>query len=665
MANYTKDNLLSLTPEKVPSGTLAVKIGEEVFTAGNVKIRGIDPAATTATVDDVLIGKKFFNAKGELQQGVLDAIAKGTTSFFKCAEVFGTNNNAILVSGAGYVAANGIYMFEDANAVGLSKVWRKKGIAKDYLITYNGDDETSCECALKEIVKATGFEYMIYHSHEIGNILNPWEYTWYADFGEYNPAPQLQHFATYQTPDCVWIDFNDADNRMLSGGFYLINDTENTRIWKHYKDEGVFLKQNYLAYNSDREAVNLPWAITRKSSDSEDILYYSYSETAFPWDTTNWYHTTAGSSVWDDPSFYTVQEMFFRPAVLPRDTPLRWSGYKAVLKVRPVIKKVNTYLEVDFGHSVDIPDKYPENGTPARDGGDFVLTNYSLTDGNRVFVCHSFLPGEDAAIYWDGSGWQMKILYKDGSDTAEFIGPRINSIEPVGVWDFSGSGWDFKDGWHIVTSQWREENAHYTETQEYYWEFEETLTEGLTWGNGFTPQVGRIYNEEATIVSVLSEPAPLLSSPENMTNYENDEWKVWADYEFADTKAWWVFDNSIGTQWWDAGNGNLIWQNKTRAVLVRQLSITYRPPNGSDGTYNFSFYGSNNGTDWTEIAAINSLQYEVQEDGSYKTVVTFPQNKTPYFYHRFYGNRVSMTRNVIGTLVAKATIDGEFDASEE
>jgi hypothetical protein len=151
-----------------------------------------------------------------------------------------------------------------------------------------------------------------------------------------------------------------------------------------------------------------------------------------------------------------------------------------------------------------------------------------------------------------------------------------------------------------------------------------------------------------------------------MTNYENDEWKVWADYEFADTKAWWVFDNSIGTQWWDAGNGNLIWQNKTRAVLVRQLSITYSPAsNGVDGTMRLRLYGSNNGVDWTAIATISSLQYVMQEDGSYKTVVTFPQNKTPYFYHKLYGNYDISTRNVIGTLVAKATIDGEFDASEE
>ena len=32
MSNYTKDNLIPLTHDSVPKGTLAIKIGDEIFT---------------------------------------------------------------------------------------------------------------------------------------------------------------------------------------------------------------------------------------------------------------------------------------------------------------------------------------------------------------------------------------------------------------------------------------------------------------------------------------------------------------------------------------------------------------------------------------------------------------------------------------------------------
>ena len=38
MSNYTKKNLIPIPPAAVPAGTLAIKVGDEIFTPGNIKI---------------------------------------------------------------------------------------------------------------------------------------------------------------------------------------------------------------------------------------------------------------------------------------------------------------------------------------------------------------------------------------------------------------------------------------------------------------------------------------------------------------------------------------------------------------------------------------------------------------------------------------------------
>ena len=52
MSNYTKENLIAIPPTAVPAGTLAIKVGDEIFTPGNIKIgsgggdNGTDSGAT-------------------------------------------------------------------------------------------------------------------------------------------------------------------------------------------------------------------------------------------------------------------------------------------------------------------------------------------------------------------------------------------------------------------------------------------------------------------------------------------------------------------------------------------------------------------------------------------------------------------------------------------
>lgn len=67
MSNYTKDNLLNIAPSDISAGTLAIKIGNEVFTAGNV----VTDYDINANIDSLnvelsqLTGKESITANAE------------------------------------------------------------------------------------------------------------------------------------------------------------------------------------------------------------------------------------------------------------------------------------------------------------------------------------------------------------------------------------------------------------------------------------------------------------------------------------------------------------------------------------------------------------------------------------------------------------------------
>ena len=182
-----------------------------------------------------------------------------------------------------------------------------------------------------------------------------------------------------------------------------------------------------------------------------------------------------------------------------------------------------------------------------------------------------------------------------------------------------------------------------------YYEFEETLTEGLTFGNGFTPVVGKVYDSEAMIRASLSEKNkyPEIASPMNMTGYTKDDWIVSeSDYRFASTKAWnGFYPNGI----W-AGDDWLQWQNTVERVLVRQITFGYG--GNSNWIYKCRLEGSDDGEHWTEIGT-----HDCEYDDEHNTVLTYPENETAYYYHRL----VVLSSNgcaVVYNLLAKREIDG-------
>ena len=53
MSNYTNENLINVPSANVPVGTLAMKVGDNIFTAGNVVIGGSTDFYKCVSVDTV------------------------------------------------------------------------------------------------------------------------------------------------------------------------------------------------------------------------------------------------------------------------------------------------------------------------------------------------------------------------------------------------------------------------------------------------------------------------------------------------------------------------------------------------------------------------------------------------------------------------------------
>lgn len=68
MSSYTKENLIHIPPTAVPAGTLAIKVGNEIFTPGNIRITSGMEFYKCASVDTV--NKTWTGYKAVLTDGV-------------------------------------------------------------------------------------------------------------------------------------------------------------------------------------------------------------------------------------------------------------------------------------------------------------------------------------------------------------------------------------------------------------------------------------------------------------------------------------------------------------------------------------------------------------------------------------------------------------------
>ena len=177
MSNYTSQNLIKIDPANIPAGTLAMKVGNDIFTAGYVQI------GTVAS----------------------DSVA-GDFKIYRCTSV-ASPQLYYLVSGAGTSACNGsyyatttyndlpVYTHTDGNTTyylyfdpeGQYKGWIADNPTSQW--QYDWDNDTGGPHML----------YYLYSQQEYNQQTDQFYYidTWYVDNGS-SPAPSVQLAASIQ-----------------------------------------------------------------------------------------------------------------------------------------------------------------------------------------------------------------------------------------------------------------------------------------------------------------------------------------------------------------------------------------------------------------------------------------------------------------------------------
>ena len=137
MKNFIDSNLININPENVPSGTLAIKIGNNVFTAGNINIDEYGEPYVVVDDNGTLKAQKLSfdgttpNDSGEPEVLTANNVKvfntghtepSGTVSgrgmnFYKCATVDTVNETW---TGYKAVLTNGVYSYESTATTGLT-----------------------------------------------------------------------------------------------------------------------------------------------------------------------------------------------------------------------------------------------------------------------------------------------------------------------------------------------------------------------------------------------------------------------------------------------------------------------------------------------------------------------------------------------------------------
>ena len=184
------------------------------------------------------------------------------------------------------------------------------------------------------------------------------------------------------------------------------------------------------------------------------------------------------------------------------------------------------------------------------------------------------------------------------------------------------------------------------------WNYD-TETTRLTYGD-FMPVAGRIYDAMPTmeIGNIDFSEEALWSCPRNMTGNENDEWLVSCSDYYGDRYPWKAFDDDLSTRWGhNSGAWWIQWQNKLRKVFIAQMIVYV--DESTTINYEAYFQGSNDGENWVDIASgyiSDKYGKGSQEEGHYKSVLTFPDNGTPYYYYRFGQKRTNFSSNFYGII---------------
>lgn len=604
----------------------------------------------------------------------------------------------LIVSGAEPSDIDGVYQLEDSTATGFDRVWKQSsGKYYIYSVYLNGVNWWLFDTTNKYDDPLSAYDNSYFR---LESVRDPWNGTFIGRTSESGPTvvlaeeageEQVSKYYQFETKLTENLSWGDGLTPVV-GGIYdadalisvqqMSKDITSTHIpettgAEYFKCAVVSTAENgdstgtstgnlivsgagmteangtYTLVDSSATGYGRVWSMTNDTGTYtikwyEDDSWYLDLGTTYPWlycDTNaseNPYDTEWVAVNGDEPAPTVVQEISADTDTEPDTEAAKvWSGYKAILKTETVTTEGETVIVVS-GFTA-----------PTNMNGTYILSNPTAVGTDRVWV-HS---DDETRRIWcntDIGNWRIT-----DASTEDYPLAVTQSYPPAN--DPTLETWVPNNGdivpgdSEITLSSTTTEGT--SKTVKYY-EFEETLTKGLTYGDGFTPVVGKIYDREAMVEATLFEKyVSPISSPENMTDFENDEWLVSSTAVYDNRAAWQVFDGNVDTSCWleSSAPKNITWKNKKGKVLVKQIQGYFHSNQvWSNGSF---VQGSNDGETWTDLFRGNFFNYFTSDGDKYKLLLTFPDNATAYQYHRIGTEYNSGNYGIIYELSAKSVID--------
>lgn len=221
---------------------------------------------------------------------------------------------------------------------------------------------------------------------------------------------------------------------------------------------------------------------------------------------------------------------------------------------------------------------------------------------------------------------KQAINAKGGTLTDEKLGAYAEAVSGL-----STGGESFYKCASVEETTWSGYEA--IQAEDGTWDFESAVTSDLEFGLGYTPEVGKVYNADATIevgkyskVSILSKASFYASLTENMdkaqsgqvlTSYNSPEF---IEYEGKKCCAFYE------SQYFTANTEGVLTNQSTRTYSVEvyrgyNVHMKYILSHGSDNGYCFRCYSTNNGISIFGGGLDNNVYEQLPETWTRLTIV--------------------------------------------
>lgn len=249
-------------------------------------------------------------------------------------------------------------------------------------------------------------------------------------------------------------------------GIYSLLDSTATGIYRVWVKDDIRIQTEM---DTDENVAMWRFLTDEYNNVDNPCIAHSHMPYENPWDTEEWFVYTDFHGISGKPvvSLTDISSGGETPSLVPNT----WSGHKAVLKTETTTTEGETVVVVSGAPIEEF------NGTYYHKDNFEGWTNAWVMKDN---IHH---------IVFEADEWYIR-----NSDGGFYYGVVDNGADPWTCTYWEDMSWN-----HVASMTVTQQTTEGTSETKKYYTFEETLTEGMTYGNGFTPEVGKVYDSEAMI----------------------------------------------------------------------------------------------------------------------------------------------------------------------